>query len=242
MPKRSKSLPDGKLQHRNGDHAPEPKITKNMIADLTRIIGVDDSETLTAFQLWLEEKAEACRNVPEVMIRVENSEEAAQGELSNLAMAARIFADAIKIAPNISEHVRLSYAKELAEEPSWDDGVEARRRLDRDLKGPTRLFAAIEAANHRIAHDIPNWPHLVGLQKAAEFLAGKYEELSFKKFHFSVPQDYDVGSIWKHPHTSLSTKFVAAALKVIFPEASDANIFGALKEMSSSGHDLNETP
>ncbi len=241
MPKKSKLLPDDKKRRRDGDYAPEPKITKNMIAGLTRIIGVDDSETVTAFHLWLEEKAEVCRSVPEVMIRVENSEEAAEGELPNLAMAAQKFADAIKTSPNISEHVRLSYAKELAEDPSWDDEVLARRRLDRDLEGAIRLFAAIEAANHRVARDQPNRPHLVGLRKAAEHLAGKFEDLSYQKFHFSVPQVNDGESVWEHPHTSLSTKFVAAALKVIFPKASDANIMWAFREMQPPDRDHIET-
>ncbi len=223
-------------------HAPEPEITKTLAADLARSIGVDDSETVTAFHVWLEDKAESCRGVPDVSARLEESGEPARDELSELAVAAQAFADAMKSAPNISEHVRLSYARELAVDPAWSVLVEARRRLDNDLNGATRLFAAIEAANRRVALATPHRPHLIGLRRAAEYLVCKYEELSFSSFYFSVPEVHGAESVWGHPHTSTGTKFVATALKAIFPTASDANIMSALKEIQSFRCERGEIP
>jgi hypothetical protein len=51
----------------------------------------------------------------------------------------------------------------------WDVPVEAWRRLDTNMNGPARLFAAIEAANRRVALDTPHRPNLIGRLKAAEY-------------------------------------------------------------------------
>lgn len=233
---------DHKTQHRSRDHAPEPEITETVAHDLARGIGVADCDTLAAFHGWLKEKAEDCRGVPEIAARLEQSNESARTELSDLALAAQAFAEAMASAPNISEHVRLSYARELAEDPAWEDAAEARRRLDCDLNGATRLFAAIAAANSRVALDTPVRPHLIRLRVAAEHLVCKYEELSFSKFHFSIPELQGAETIWSHPHTSAGAKFVAVALKAIFPTVSDINIVSTLKEIRGLQCEAPETP
>jgi hypothetical protein len=51
----------------------------------------------------------------------------------------------------------------------WDVPVEAWRRLDTNMNGPARLFAAIEAANRRVALDTPHRPNLIGRLKDAEY-------------------------------------------------------------------------
>ena len=123
------------------------------------------------------------------------------------------------------------YAEELSDVLPVDLGIENQRRLDQDLRGLFRFVAAIEATNTNVCQEGQTGPALLGPRKAAQHLVKKYVEISYQQFHYYVPDVANTGNLWAHPHTSPGTRFVAKALKTMFPTLNDTNLKRILKEL-----------
>ncbi len=93
------------------------------------------------------------------------------------------------------------------------------------------LVAAIDATNTNIRQEQRTGPALPGPRKAAQRLAKKYMEISYQQFQYYVPDIANAGNPWTHPHTSPGTRFVATALKTMFPTLNDTNLKRILKEL-----------
>ena len=210
---------------------PEPVLTLDDAARLAKIAGVDDVDTVTSLHRWFEEETPGLRSTPDLADHLKDDEEGAQEELRPLSEVARNFADLIGAAPHALERVRMLYAEELSVAPLLDLEMESRRRLDRDLIGMSRFFTAIEAANEQIKYGSHNGPALLAPRKAAERLAEKYKEISLQEYHFDIPMIEFTDDPWTHPHASAGVRFVAGAIKVMFPNINDTNLTSILKEL-----------
>ncbi len=210
---------------------PEPVVTLDDVTRLAKIAGVDDAETVTSLHRWFEEETPGLLRTPDLADHLKDDEEGAQEELRPLSEVARNFADLICAAPHALERVRMLYAEELSGTLLLDLEIESRRRLDRDLIGMSRFFTAIEAASEQIKFGSHNGPALLGPRKAAERLAEKYKEISLQKYHFDIPLIEFTEDPWTHPHTSAGVRFVAGAIKVMFPNINDTNLKRILKEL-----------
>ena len=210
---------------------PEPVMTLDDAARLAKIAGVDDMERVASLHRWFEKETPVLRSTPDLADHLKDDEESAEQELRPLCEVAREFADLICAAPHALERVRMLYAEELSGTLALDLETESRRRLDQDLVGISRFFAAIEAADEQIEFGSHNGPALLGPRKAAERLAKKYKEISLQEYHFDIPVIDFTDDPWTHPHTSAGVKFVAGAIKLMFPNINDTNLKRILKEL-----------
>ena len=210
---------------------PEPVVTLDDAARLAKFAGVDDMETVASLHRWFEEETPVIRSTPDLADHLKDDEEGAQEELRPLREVAREFADLIRTAPRALERVRMLYAEELSGAFLLDMEAESRRRLDHDLIGISRFFTAVEAANEQIKYGSHNAPALLGPRKAAERLAQKYKEISLQEYFFDIPMIEFTDDPWTHPHTSAGVRFVAGAIKLLFPNINDTNLKRILKDL-----------
>ena len=211
---------------------PEPVVTLDEAARLAKFAGIVDRETVASFHRWFTEETLALRSTPDLADHLKDDEEDAQEELSPLYEVAREFADLIGAAPHALERIRMLYAEELSSTLPLNLEAERRRRVDQDLSGISRFFAAIKAANEQIKYGSQNGPALLGPRKAAKRLAKKYKEISCQEYNFNIPMSDITDDPWTHPHTSAGVRFVAGAIKVMFPNINDTNLKHILKELS----------
>jgi len=211
----------------------EPVITLHDASRLAKIAGIHDRETVETFHRWFAEETRALRSTPDIADHLKDDEEDAREELGPLYEVARKFADLIDAAPHALERIRMLYAEELSCTLQSNLDEERRRRVDQDLLGISRFFAAIKAANEQINYGSQNGPALLGPRKAAKRLAKKYKEISYQEYNFNIPMNDFTGDPWTHPHTSAGVRFVAGAIKVIFPNINDTNLKRILRELSA---------
>lgn len=209
----------------------EPCVSESDACALAKIAGVQDPDTIASLLQWLEQEIPEARSLPDLVDQLQGDEDAARKELRPLSEIAHEFAKVIRSAPHALERVRMLYAEELSDVLPVDLGLENQRRLDQDLKGMARLVAAIDATNANIRLEERTGPALLGPRKAAQRLARKYTEISYQPFQYYVPDIDNSGDPWTHPHTSPGTRFVATALKTMFPTLNDTNLKRILKEL-----------
>ena len=210
----------------------EPVITLHDASRLAKIAGIHDRVTVETFHRWFAEETRALRSTPDIADHLKDDEKDALEELGPLFEVAREFTDLIGAAPHALERIRMLYAEELSSTLPLNLEAERRRRVDQDLSGISRFFAAIKAANEQIKYGSQNGPALLGPRKAAKRLAIKYKEMSCQEYNFNIPMSDITDDPWTHPHTSAGVKFVAGAIKVMFPNINDTNLKHILKELS----------
>lgn len=198
---------------------------------LAAIAGVHDDEAIASLRRWLEQETVGARKTPDLADQLRGDEDVARKELLPLVKAAGDFMRAIRGAPHALERIRMLYAEELPEVLPVDLGVQGQRRLDQDLRGLARLAAAIEATETNVSAEQCAGPALLGPRKVAQELARKYVELSYQPFHYHVADTHNAGNIWTHPHTSPGARFVAGALKTMFPNLNDTNLKNILQDL-----------
>jgi len=211
------------------DH--EANITEDDVRDLAQIAGVYDSDVISALHDWMVRETPALKRLPDLVDQLQGDEDAARLELQPLNEVAQALVDVIRDAPHALERVRMLYAEELQDILPFNLGDATQRRLDQDLKGMGRFLAAVVAANEHIQSEEQHGPALLGPRKAAEQLVEQYEKISYQQFSYDVPNVDTVKNPWNHPHTSAGTRFVAKALKVIFPNLNDTNLKRILQEL-----------
>ncbi len=209
----------------------KPCVSEDDARALAKIAGVHDPETIVSLHHWLVEETPDLQNTPDLIDQLQGDEGAAREELRPLSEVAQEFAKIIRSAPHALERIRMLYAEELSDVQPVDLGVQNLRRLDQDLKGMARFVAAVEAANTNICMEERTGPALMGPRQAAQHLVKKYVEISYQQFHYYVPDIDKCGNPWTHPHTSPGTRFVAMALKTMFPTLNDTNLKRILREL-----------
>ncbi|NQV45254.1 MAG: hypothetical protein HQ501_10140 [Rhodospirillales bacterium] len=198
---------------------------------LAEIAGVHDPETVNSLHQWMMQEVPNARKTPDLADQLQGDAEAARKELQPLTKIAKEFLNVIRNAPHALERVRMLYAEEPKEPSTAAPNTVEQRRLDQDMKGLARLAAAIEATDAQALSESRAGPALLGPRKAARVLAEKYMEISYQPFHYYVPDIENIGNIWSHPHTSPGTRFVATALKTMFPTLNDTNLRNIMKEL-----------
>ncbi len=214
-----------------GKPANNPCLSDEDVRSLASIAGVYDNEAISSLHDWLENKTANARKTPDLADRLRDSEDAAREEIKPILDTVREFMSALRTAPNALERIRMLYAEELSEEQIVEFESQGQRRLDQDLKGLARLAAAIQATEDNINAEECTGPALLGPKTVAYELAQKYVEISYQPFHYYVPETHSTCSPWSHPHTSPGTRFVAGALKKMFPSLNDTNLKNILKEI-----------
>ncbi len=131
----------------------EPCISEDDVRALAKIAGVQDPDTIASLLQWLEQEVPDVRSLPDLVDQLQGDEDAAREELRPLSDVAHEFAKVIRNAPHALERVRMLYAEELSDVLPVDLGLENQRRLDQDLKGMSRLVAAIDATNTNIRQE-----------------------------------------------------------------------------------------
>lgn len=208
-----------------------PCVSEDDARALATIAGVHDPETVSSLHQWLVDEMPDLQNTPDLIDQLQGDEDTARDELRPLSEIASEFSKVIRETPHALERVRMLYAEELSTVLPVDLGVQDLRRLDQDLKGMARFVAAVEAASANISLEKRTGPALLGPRKAAQRLVKKYVEISYQQFHYYVPDVANAGDPWTHPHTSPGTRFVAKALKTMFPTLNDTNLKRILREL-----------
>lgn len=206
-------------------------ITEDEARDLAQIAGVYDTDVISSLHDWLVREAPGLQQIPDLVDQLQGDKIAARKELGPLKEMSQALVDVIRDAPHALERVRMLYAEELQDVMPINLGDETQRRLDQDLKGMGRFLAAVVAADEHIQSEQQNGPSLLGPRKAAEKLVEQYERISYQQFSYDVPHIDNVSNLWCHPHTSAGTRFVAKALKVMFPNLNDTNLKRILQEL-----------
>lgn len=206
-------------------------ITEDDARDLAAIAGVYDGEVVSTLHRWLTTETPGLQSIPDLADQLQGDEEAARKELEPLTDVSQVLVDVIRDAPHALERVRMLYAEELQDVLPINLGDETQRRLDQDLKGMGRFLAAVVAANEHMKSEVQQGPALLGPRKAAEKLVEQYEKISYQQFSYNIPNVENVKDLWCHPHTSAGTRFVAKALKVMFPTLNDTNLKRILQDL-----------
>lgn len=209
----------------------ESSITEEDARNLAAIAGVHDSDVVASLHAWLTAETPGLQSVPDLADQLRGDEEVARAELKPLNEVSQALVDVIRDAPHALERVRMLYAEELQDIMPINLGDETQRRLDQDLKSMGRFLAAVVAANEHIQSEIQQGPALLGPRQAAEKLVEQYEKISYQQFSYNVPNVGNVKDLWCHPHTSAGTRFVAKALKVMFPTLNDTNLKRILQDL-----------